>query len=105
MIDNDNDINNDTTTLFVGDSGSGKSTLIQSFLKPNSSKAPKSTFALEYNFARRKGSGSSKLIAHIWELGGDIFEPKLLEIPIALKNLSSLSLVVCADLSKVLLLQ
>jgi GTPase SAR1 family protein len=76
---NDNNDSNeigDTTTLFVGDSGSGKSTLIQSFLKPSNTKvspyiivfidntndtnfmkAPKSTFALDYNFARRKASG------------------------------------------------
>ena len=45
--------------------------------------------------------GVSKSIAHIWELGGDIFEPKLLEIPITLKNLTSLTLVVVVDLSKV----
>lgn len=93
----------DTTTLFVGDSGSGKSTLIQSFLKPSVTKEPKSTFALEYNFARKKagsgsGMGGERSVAHIWELGGDIYEPKLLEIPI--KTLSNLSVVIVCDLSK-----
>lgn len=86
------DDENDTITLFVGDSGSGKSTLIQTFLKPSVTKEPKSTFALEYNFARKKGgsggkdsnsNSSGRNVAHIWELGGDIYEPKLLEIPVS----------------------
>lgn len=94
-------------TLFLGDSGCGKSSLIQSFLKPTSTKEPKSTFALEYNFARRsKGSSSSsssndtKLVSHIWELGGDMYESKLLEIPITSRNLSNCSIVIVCDLSK-----
>jgi len=94
----------DTTTLFVGDSGSGKSSLIQSFLKPTVTKEPKSTFALEYNFARKKGGsgsgGSERSVAHIWELGGDIYEPKLLEIPLTLKGLSNTSVVIVCDLSR-----
>jgi len=89
----------DMTVLFVGDGGSGKSTLLQSFLKPGASKDPKPTFALEYNFIRKKQSGS-KAVSHIWELGGDIFEPKLLEIPLALKNIYNASVMICLDLSK-----
>jgi dynein light intermediate chain 2 len=94
--------NLDTTTLFLGDSGCGKSTLIQSFLKPNVTKEPKPTFALEYNYARKKiQSGSNqRSVAHIWEIGGDIYEPKLLEIPITAKTISSASIVLCCDLSK-----
>jgi GTPase SAR1 family protein len=90
----------DMTVLFVGDAGSGKSTLLQSFLKPNITKDPKSTFALEYNFIRKKSAGASKSVSHIWELGGDIFEPKLLEIPLALKNINNASVLICLDLSK-----
>jgi len=95
----------DCTALFVGDSGSGKSTLIQSFLKP-SSKDPKPTFALEYNYARRKGGGKDdskekgKNLSHIWELGGDILEQKLFEIPITQRTLNYCSIVVICDLSK-----
>ena len=92
-----------STVLVVGDTGVGKSSLIQSFLKPNSNKQPKSTFALEYSFARRKNAGSDadgKNLAHIWELGGDIYEPKLLEIALTIESLSSASVIVCVDLSK-----
>ncbi len=94
---------NSSTVLVVGDTGVGKSSLIQSFLKPNSSKQPKSTFALEYSFARRKNAGSDsdgKTLAHIWELGGDIYEPKLLEIALSVDNLSTASVIICVDLSK-----
>ena len=49
----------ETTVLFVGDSGCGKTTLINSFLKANSSKQPKPTYALDYAFARKKNSSSS----------------------------------------------
>jgi GTPase SAR1 family protein len=93
----------ETTVLFVGDSGSGKTTLINSFLKATSSKQPKPTFALDYSFARKKNASStsnSKCIAHIWELGGDIQEPALLDIPISVRNIRNLSVVICCDLSK-----
>jgi len=86
--------------LVVGDSGSGKSTCIQTFLKPNTTKEPKSTFALEYNFARRKGAGAGKSLVHLWELGGDIYEPKLLEVPLSQRNLPLASVIIVCDLSK-----
>jgi len=111
-----------STVLVVGDKNVGKSSLIQSFMKPNSSKDPKSTFALDYNFVRRKnagggggGSGSSSSgsgasgasssiagsnVAHLWELGGDIYEPKLLEIPLSVKALAVSSVFIVCDLSK-----
>jgi dynein light intermediate chain 2, cytosolic len=91
-----------STILVVGDAQCGKSTLIQSFLKPNSSKTPKPTFALEYNFARRKNAGDKggKTLSNIWELGGDIYEPKLLEIALTTENLLSSSVIIVLDLSK-----
>jgi energy-coupling factor transporter ATP-binding protein EcfA2 len=91
-----------STVLVVGDSGCGKSTLIQSFLKPNVSKEPKPTFALEYAFARRKNAGkeNTKTLAHLWELGGDIYEPKLLSVPLNVPNLSNASVIIVLDLSK-----
>jgi len=94
-----------STVLVIGDSGSGKSSLVQSFLKPNSTKVPKPTFALEYSFARRKNAGGdkggdAKTLAHIWELGGDIYEPKLLEVALTVDNLSTAAVIICVDLSK-----
>ena len=39
----------------------------------------KPTIALDYNFARRTSNGI-KSVANIWEVGGDLVEPKLIEI-------------------------
>ena len=78
----------------------------QSFLKPSVTKEPKPTFALEYSFARKKvasappGAVQPKSLAHIWELGGDIYEPGLLEIPISLKTFTNASVIIVIDLSK-----
>ena len=100
-IDVDGD-SSESTVLFVGDSGSGKTSLINSLLKANSSKQPKPTYALDYSFARKKNASNSggKMVAHVWELGGDIKEPGLLDIPISARNIKTLSIVVCCDLSK-----
>ena len=93
----------DTTILFVGDSQSGKTSIIQGFLKPTAAKDPKPTFALDYNFARRKNPNNPsapKSVSHLWELGGDISEPSLLDVPISLREMLSTSVVICCDLSK-----
>lgn len=94
----------DTSLLIVGDSACGKTSLIHSFLKSSTTKTPKPTFALDYSFARKKNvsssSAASKSVAHIWELGGDIYEPGLLDIPISSRTIKSLSVMVCCDLSK-----
>lgn len=103
--DTDNEIT-ETVVFFVGDSQCGKSTLIQTFLKPAGKevvKDPKPTFALEYNFARRKhptNPNGPKMVTHLWELGGDIYEPSLLDIPLAIRTISTASVVICCDLSK-----
>lgn len=97
------DTSGESTILFVGESGSGKSSLIQTFLKPTVTKEPKSTFALEYSFARKKGgsnSASSRNLAHIWELGGDIYELGLLEIPLSASNFQNATVFIVCDLSK-----
>jgi ABC-type dipeptide/oligopeptide/nickel transport system ATPase component len=96
-------VSSETTTLIVGNAGSGKSTLINSAFKASSSKQPRPTFALEYTFARKKvgsGAAAGKSVAHVWELGGSIDEPKLLSVPITARNVASASLIVCIDLSQ-----
>jgi dynein light intermediate chain 2 len=96
-------VNSESTVLFLGESSSGKSSLIQMFLKPNVTKEPKSTVALEYNYARKKvllNNFTTSCLANIWELGGDISEMKLLEIPINKSTLFSTTIFICVDLSK-----
>jgi dynein light intermediate chain 2 len=88
-----------SSIVFVGDLGSGKSTLIQSFLKPSGAKETKPTIALEYNYARRSANGS-KSVANLWEIGGDLVEPRLMEIGLTVRNLPVAAVVISIDLSK-----
>lgn len=85
--------------VFMGDMSAGKSTLIQTFLKPNAAKESKPTVALDYNYAR-KVVNSNKFIANFWEIGGDLVEPRLLEIPITKSNFHTATAFVVCDLSK-----
>ena len=94
---------NETTTLVVGDALCGKTSLINNTFKSSTSKTPKPTFALEYTFARKKSSANGnapKSVAHVWELGGNINEMKLMSVPLSSRVLKTSSLVVCCDLSK-----
>lgn len=103
----------ETVTLIIGETGSGKSSILNNFLKASSSsnsKQPKSTFGLDYSFARKKGSttvtsssgtqGGGKVVAHLWELGGDMTESELLKVPLATTSLKHASVIICIDLSK-----
>jgi dynein light intermediate chain 2 len=90
---------NGSSLVFVGDLSAGKSTLIQTFLKPSAAKDTKPTIALEYNFAR-KTTNNSKSVANLWEIGGDLVEPKLMEIGITMRNLPVAVVVIVLDLSK-----
>lgn len=101
----------ETVTLIVGETGSGKTSLLNNFLKASSSsnsKQPKSTFGLDYSFARKKGTvtsssgtqGGGKVVAHLWELGGDMTESELVKVPLALSTLKHTSVIICIDLSK-----
>ena len=99
--------NNNYTVVFIGDSGSGKSTLLQTFLKPSAtSKDTKPTIALDYNYARKtvnnsgSNNSSSKLVAHLWEVGGDLTEPRLLEVGLTKTSLSTAAFFLVCDLSR-----
>ncbi|KAK8786829.1 hypothetical protein V5799_023395 [Amblyomma americanum] len=90
--------NVETTLLLVGNKQSGKTTLLHRFL--DKTDAPKPSLALEYMFGRRsRGTGVLKDICHIWELAGGAFTTDLLEIPITVETLRSLSVVIVLDLS------
>eukprot|EP01033_Poteriospumella_lacustris_P006298 gene6297-4520_t len=88
-----------THVVFLGDHSCGKSSLVQSFLKPSAAKETKPTIALDYNYAR-KTSNNTKYIAHMWELGGDLIEPKLLDIPITKSSLPTAAAIITCDASK-----
>ena len=96
----------ETTLLIVGEPSSGKSSLIQSFLKPTVTKEPKSTIALDYSYAKKKAPAIGNVnqnvtsLCHIWELGGEVNESKLLEIPLTKTTLSSSTILIVCDLSK-----
>lgn len=90
--------NIETTFLVVGNKQSGKTTLLHRFL--DKTDTPKPSLALEYMFGRRShGAGVLKDICHIWELAGGALATDLLEIPITMETLRSLSVVMVLDLS------
>lgn len=96
----------ESTVLIVGEPGCGKSSLIQSFLRPTVTKEPKSTIALEYNYAKKKTASATNpnqnttSLCHIWELGGEVNESKLLEIPLNKSTLQTSAVLIVCDLSK-----
>ncbi|XP_033102779.1 cytoplasmic dynein 2 light intermediate chain 1-like isoform X2 [Anneissia japonica] len=95
----DGKIGDEASILFFGGKESGKTTIICRFLDRED--IPKSTIALEYTFGRRaKGHNLGKDIGHIWELGGGTNMTQLLEVPINLTNIMTLSLVLVVDLSR-----
>ncbi|MBN3298481.1 DC2L1 protein, partial [Amia calva] len=62
---------------------------------------PKPTLALEYTFGRRaRGHNTPKDIAHFWELGGGASLSDLIQIPVTVDNIRTLSVVLVLDLSK-----
>nr|XP_037275764.1 cytoplasmic dynein 2 light intermediate chain 1-like [Rhipicephalus microplus] len=90
--------NVETTFLVVGNKQSGKTTLLHRFL--DKADTPRPSLALEYMFGRRShGAGVLKDICHIWELAGGAFATDLLEIPITMETLQSLSVIMVLDLS------
>lgn len=89
-----------SSLVYIGDYQSGKTTLISTFQKPSGiSKDLKATIALEYSFAR-KTTNNIKYVANFWEVGGDLIEPRLIEIGIPMKYLGSSAIVIVVDLSK-----
>ncbi|KAJ3331380.1 Cytoplasmic dynein 2 light intermediate chain 1, partial [Blyttiomyces sp. JEL0837] len=61
--------------------------------------APTPTVALEYRFARST-RGTTKDVAHIWELAGGTFLADLMDIPVSESNIHLTTFVVVADLSE-----
>ncbi|XP_018650665.1 hypothetical protein Smp_159340 [Schistosoma mansoni] len=77
----------------------GKSTIINRFLEKD--ETPKSTLALDYTFGR-KGAGNyhTRVVSHIWELGGGVKLSDLIGVVMTPNNILNLHLILVIDLSK-----
>ncbi|XP_076028760.1 cytoplasmic dynein 2 light intermediate chain 1 [Oratosquilla oratoria] len=88
----------EATLLLLGSKGTGKTTLIQKFL--DREEAPRQTLALEYTYGRKGGKTLVKDVCHLWELGGGTLFTQLLETPMTLRTLPSLTIFLVLDLSQ-----
>ncbi|CAE7552977.1 DYNC2LI1 [Symbiodinium pilosum] len=94
---------NDVTILFCGSKKSGKTSLVDRFINPTKDEKdqPKPTVALDYKFARYASEGSSsKVLAHIYDLGGDEANENLLGAPVSKATVGNLVLAITLDLSE-----
>lgn len=94
---------NDVAILFVGSSKSGKTSLIDRFINPSKDEKdqPKATNALDYKFARyASDTSTSKVLAHIYDLGGDEAFNELSAIPVSGAAVGNLVVAIVVDLSE-----
>ncbi|CAE8652687.1 unnamed protein product, partial [Polarella glacialis] len=94
---------NDVTILFCGAKRSGKTSLVDRFINPNKEEkdVPKPTVALDYKFARYASEAStSKVLAHIYDLGGDEGNDNLSGVPVSPATVGNLVLAITLDLSE-----
>jgi len=99
----DEEFASDVTTLFCGAKKSGKTSLVDRFINPSKDEkdVPRPTVALEYKFARYASEAStSKVLAHIYDLGGDEGNENLVAIPVSHSTVGNLVLAVILDLSE-----
>lgn len=100
----DEEYTTDVAVLFCGSKRSGKTSLVDRFINPKKDEkdVPKSTVALDYKYARRDASDgtASKILAHIYDLGGDDGNEDLVAIPVSQKSVGNLVLCVTLDLSE-----
>jgi len=94
---------NDVTILFCGPKKSGKTSIVDRFINPTKDEKdqPKPTVALDYKFARYATDGSSsKVLAHIYDLGGDEANENLINVPISTSTVGNMVLAITLDLSE-----
>merc|ERR1719163_2267848 len=73
----------DVVLLFCGMKKSGKTAIIDRFINPTKEDMPKPTVALDYKFARyASDTSTSKVLAHIYDLGGDYNMDELVKMPL-----------------------
>ncbi|CAF0727488.1 unnamed protein product [Didymodactylos carnosus] len=87
--------------LVVGSRSGGKTSMILKYLE-RTNETPKSTAALEYNYAKKpKGIDTmGKDVGHVWELGDGTFLIKLIDVVITPETIDNASIVLVLDLSQ-----
>lgn len=99
----DEEFSNDVSVLFCGMKKSGKTSLIDRFINPakDEKDMPKPTVALDYKFARyASDTSTSKVLAHIYDLGGDESNEELLKMPVSLSTCGNLVIGITIDTSE-----
>merc|ERR1719440_1729408 len=99
----DEEFTNDVAVLFCGMKKSGKTALIDRFINPakDEKDMPKPTVALDYKFARyASDTSTSKVLAHIYDLGGDENFEELVKMPVSPSTCGNLVLAITLDLSE-----
>jgi dynein light intermediate chain 2 len=94
---------NDISVLFCGMKKAGKTALIDRFINPakDEKDMPKPTVALDYKFARyASDTSTSKVLAHIYDLGGDESFEELLKMPVSPGACGNIVLGVTVDTSE-----
>ncbi|KAJ3093813.1 Cytoplasmic dynein 2 light intermediate chain 1, partial [Physocladia obscura] len=86
----------ETTLMVLGNKQAGKSSLIHRL--QNKDDVPTPTTALEYRFARST-RGTTKDVAHIWELAGGTHLTSLIDIAVTESNIHLSTFVIVIDLS------
>jgi len=103
------DQSGEVTLFFCGPKKSGKTSLVDRFINPakvddNSAQPPKPTVALDYKFARYAPSDSSgssgKMLAHIYDLGGEDCNDSLVAMPVSAATVGHLVAAIVVDLSE-----
>lgn len=99
----DEEFANDVALLFCGMKKSGKTALIDRFINPtkDEKEMPKPTVALDYKFARyASDTSTSKVLAHIYDLGGDENFEELVKMPVSPAACGNLVLGITLDTSE-----
>jgi len=97
------DEGSDVTVLWCGGKRSGKTSLVDRFINPakDEKEQPKPTVALDYKFVRYASeASSSKVLAHIYDLGGDESNDDLVSIPVCSGTVCNLVAAVVVDLAE-----
>jgi len=94
---------NDVALVFCGMKKSGKTALIDRFINPakDEKDMPKPSVALDYKYARYAAENSnSKILAHIYDLGGDENFEELVKMPVSPATCGNIVLAITVDTSE-----